>query len=274
MNDWGRWLHATALEVVAYIALALLFLLTLWGCGGGGSSSELPASAPIPRGALQTSFYGGCQPYPTFTTHLWAMGWCESRELTLASAKQAGKPVILSLPEAYQSPEAVRAYFTLLQGLGLLEQVAYLYPEDEPDLRRSEDEIVLASATAKAISSEFGIAPKLAVIYAGANDFPGLASFDLVGMDDYGKGVNVLRDFDALRSFLNPSQRMMLVPGGADPWRHDPAPFMAYAQAHGDVAMVTAFLWSPDFADRGVGLGIRSNGLAGAYCEAFTGRPC
>lgn len=270
-DDLARWLHCRALEVAATVALTLI-LLHLTGCGGGGSSSA--PSLPQSSHTVSTSFYGGCPPHPTFTTHWWAMGWCESRELTIAAAKQAGKPAILYLPEAYDSPEAVRALFVSLRGLGLLDQVAFLYPDDEPDLRRTEAEVLRANATARAVAAEFGIAPRLAVIFAGANDFPGLASFDLIGMDDYGKGIGVLADFDHLRTLLQPHQRMMLVPGGADPWRHDPAPYMAYARAYADVEMVTGFLWSPDFADRGVGQGVGSNGLAPAYCAAFTGRPC
>lgn len=270
MSDWQRALHQYLLACFAGAAIAVIVLL-LTACSGGGSPGE-PRPVPQRAQALEYGYYGGCS-FPPHVTLVWAMGWCEDRSATIAQAKQQGKRVVLYLPEAYQSDQAVRDLLTLYRGQGLLDAIAYLYPADEPDLTHGPLAILEASARARRIAAEVGIAPRLAVIYAGANDFPGVESFDVIGLDDYQKGANVLGDYQRLRSVLAPHQRLMLVPGGADPWRQDPAPFFAYARANGDVEMVTPFLWSPDFADRGVGLGIEHNGMALSYCRE-AGGPC
>jgi hypothetical protein len=59
----------------------------------------------------------------------------------------------------------------------------------------------------------------------------------------------------------------MVVAGGADPWRQDPACFEARAHGDAQVAAIVGFIWQ-DFVDRGVGAGVRSNGLRRLYCEA------
>lgn len=276
--------HVLSLGLLTSICLALL-LLSCVGCGGGGSSPSASgpiAPPPILRTtALQVSYYGGCtgqveKTYKHVNLH-WAMGWCEDRALTIAQAKQRGQKVVLFLPEAYESDQAVRDLFTLYHGMDLLPSIAYLYPADEPDLRYPESKINQANERARRIGLEFGIHPKIAAIYAGSNDFPGIESLDVIGIDDYGRGENILIDFAGVRGRLRPGQTFMLVPGGADPWRQDPALFFAYARIHEDVEIIASFLYSPDFADRGLGLAIEHNGMAPAYCQAaieFTGGTC
>lgn len=271
--------HEVGLGLCVSIAIAVLaFLLT--SCGGGGSSHE-PAPIPQARGVLQVGYFGSSpaqleQTHRHVTVH-WAMGWFEDRALTVAAAKQRGLRSVLYLPEAYVSDEATRAFLTTLRAQVGLDSIAYVYPADEPDLTHGATAINEANNRARKIAAELGISPRIAVIYAGSDNFPGVESADLVGLDDYGKGSNVLGiDYDRLRSVLRPDQRLMLVPGGVEPWKQDPAPFFAYARAHADVEMVTSFLWI-DFADRGLGRGIGSNGLAPAYCReaiAFTGGTC
>lgn len=274
----SRIAHELLLTGAATIAFWLLLAFILAACGGGGGGS--PSAPPAPtRGPLVVGYYGSCpacveQTYRHVTV-TWAFGWFEDRATTIAAAKQRGLKVVLYLPEAYVSEQAVRDLFTTLRAQGLLEQVAYLYPEDEPDLKHDEAAITAAHLVARRVSAEFGISPKIAVIYAGLNDFPGIASADVIGADDYSLGPNILPLYNLIP--IRPGQTLMLVPGGADPWRQDPAPFFAYARAHANVEMVTSFLWGPDFADRGVGLGIGSNGMAQAYCReaiAFTGGTC
>lgn len=280
-DDLARWLHMRALDVAASVALTLL-LLSLVGCGGGGSAGPLPPPAvPQARGPLVVGYFGSSpaqleQTYRHVNVH-WAMGWFEDRALTIAAAKQRGLKVVLYLPEAYVSADRVRALFTILRAQGLLDQVAYLYPADEPDRFHNAPTINAANGIARAVATEFGIAPRIAVIYAGSDSFPGVESADVVGLDDYDKGAGVLgADYDSLRAALRPGQRLMLVPGGASPWRHDPRPWFAYAAAHPDVEMVTPFIWF-DSWDGTSNAGIQSNGMAPAYCAAaipFTGGTC
>jgi len=56
----------------------------------------------------------------------------------------------------------------------------------------------------------------------------------------------------------------MLIPGGADPWRQDPACFVAYAHANPQVVAIVGFLWNTV----GSMIGIRDNGMNETYSAA------
>ena len=60
---------------------------------------------------------------------------------------------------------------------------------------------------------------------------------------------------------LQPGQRLMLVAGGADPYRENPAGYEKFANEHPEVVAVWAFAWF-DYSD---GLGIGHNGMLPAY---------
>lgn len=280
MNDW-RAGHVLLLGAAASAALTILLLL-LTGCSGGGSPGE-PQSVPQRARAnpVLVSYYGEC---PTCIERTyghvqlaWAMGWHRSRAETIAEAKQRGLKVVLYLPEAYTAPESLRLFFASLKAQDLLSSVAYLFPEDEPDIANkwrmayTAAEITAANDTARTIAGEFGISPRVIVNYAGFDDFPGAESADVIGGDDYKAGTNVLSQMQRYK--LKPGQSRMLVIGGVDPFRQDPRPFFAYACTDPDVEIITSFLYGPDFADDGLGLAIGSNGLAPAY-EAAAGAPC
>ncbi len=64
---------------------------------------------------------------------------------------------------------------------------------------------------------------------------------------------------------LKPGQKMILVPGGASPWKTDPTAFYNYAQTEPTVIGIIAFSWL-DYENK-PNVGIRVNGMAKAYCE-------
>ena len=154
-----------------------------------------------------------------------------------------------------------------------------VYPADEPETAqngaRSDAQVAAMVGWLRDVMSGFtALSGKpIGVIYACSSRLrPGMAVFDWIGCDDYGSGCLVTAAsgaYDDLLAALLPDQRLMVVAGGADPWRQDPACFESYAHRNPKVAALIAFIWQ-DHADVGVGLGIRSNGLRKLYCE--TGR--
>lgn len=291
MSDFARAMHVLALRA-AYLVPLLFWLVGCGGSGGAGPSSSGPITPPsVLRTDLLVGYYGDCDSCALETgdhTNLyWVWGWGTSpfwltnAMAHLQQARGAGiTRVVLGLPQAY-GPNAegeVRFALTRLNDAGLLADVVALYPIDEPDLYgKSDDEVRATNVMLRRVAGEFpalaGV--RLAVIYAGANDFPGVSSYDWVGFDDYGAGCAVLgAPYGALKAALRPDQRIMLVPGGADPWRQDPACFAARAHADPQVVAVVPFIWF-DNAAAGVGPGIRSNPTRPLYCQmgrVITGR--
>jgi hypothetical protein len=127
--------------------------------------------------------------------------------------------------------------------------------------------VIEANKALRAVAAEF-IELKnvpLAVIYSERGSRPGISSYDWVGIDAYAMGSKILgKPYAKLRKLLTSKQRLLLVPGGADPWREDPAPYFKRAASDPKLVGVVAFLWF-DNAAPDVGLGIRSNGLAAKY---------
>jgi hypothetical protein len=95
----------------------------------------------------------------------------------------------------------------------------------------------------------------------GVNGTPGIGSFDWCGFDNYGTPIFTNGDYDRFVAKLTPNQRVTLVPGGADPWRDNPAPFNAKAQSDSRVVLILPFLWmdNPDPTN------IEHNGMAPQY---------
>lgn len=151
-------------------------------------------------------------------------------------------------PTAYGDLAAWRAQ---LDSLGLLDKVVALYPIDEPELHDLDNAYLTPVLNdIRAIWP----GPKLGVIYGDSRHYPGITSYDWVGIDDYGAGAGVLNELP----MISPAQRYILVPGGGNPWRQDPQPFYNYALNHANVVWICPFLWIT--AD-----GIGANGMAPAY---------
>lgn len=286
----NRATHEAALRLAAIVAMFLISVI-LTGCGGGGKASGPITPAPAIRTDLLVGYYGGCattvlENGDHVNTH-WATGWCGTgtwhidvaQELVLA--RGAGiRNIVLALPHGLvwqPGAEAeVRFQLVRLQQAGALDgwDRIMIYPADEPEIAengsRSDAEVTAMLGWLRPLLGTFPAlsgAP-IGVIYScSSGKRPGLAGFGWIGCDDYAAGCGVMAAYDDLARIMRMDQQLMVVAGGADPWRQDPACFEA--RAHGDprVAMLVGFIWQ-DHAAPGVGDGIRSNGLRRLYCEA------
>jgi hypothetical protein len=273
-----------------------LFLASMIGCSGGQQgcdrgpvdSGTLPDPTQITklRTDLFYGYYGDCDSCQGATQNhvnlYWVWGWGSGDWLTnvtnhLSQARSFGaKAVVLGLPQCYNqdgspNPNAeaqVRDAFKSLQKNGLLTGITALYPLDEPDVAHASDaSVTQTNAMLRKVMADFPElgGTKLAVIYGGGGNRPGLGSYDWVGFDDYDKGSRIFTDgqYDGLKSALNSNQRIMLVPGGADPWKQDPSPFFAEAELNPQVVALIPFVWF----DNDGHTGIHGNSMTKAYCE-------
>jgi hypothetical protein len=279
---------------LAGAAIAALFFLvaTAAGCGGGGASSisggaVIPAPAKLRTDLLYGYFGGVSANVSQVAGHVnlyFASAWDPIEQLaSLTHAKGAGIPaVVLQVPTygVLGGPplpaSEIRFWLQRIKTAGLLERIVAVYPIDEPDTvregNRSDAEVTAQNGVLRRVMSEFPelAGAKLAVTYAcDTGRRPGIASYDWVGCDHYPSGCGVLSGYVAqLRQALRPDQRLILVPGGADPWRQDPACFMNYAHSNAIVAAVLPFIWQT-VTDQGMTYaGISVNGMAKLYCEA------
>lgn len=265
----------------------------LTGCsGGGGGGAPAPQPPSTLRGDLLFGYYGSVdETIPEVAGHVnlaWVMGWgshgswLANVAAQLTQARQHGiRGVVLHIPQAYNrggtAESDVRYVFQSLLVQGLLDNIVALYPIDEPDgAHKSDAEVMAANAMLRRVMAEFQSLhdTKLAVIYSAGDARPGIASYDWIGFDDYNRGCDALGSgFAALKARTRPDQRLMVVPGGADPWATDPACFYATAQLDPQVVAIVPFIWFDDWEDitKASGpRGIRSNGMAKVYC--MTGR--
>ena len=155
-------------------------------------------------------------------------------------------------------------FFGQCQAGGITNDVIGLYPQDEPDVAgMTGPEVTAMCQRVRAAAAKYWpIVPPLCCIY-GNEGYPGIASFDVVGRDNYGNGVQTVP--------ISGTQQLMIVPGGADDWREEPYPFVTYAQDNPDVWAVICFYWDLT----GQKPGVKTNGMAAAYIQAgqaLTGR--
>lgn len=112
------------------------------------------------------------------------------------------------------SRNALRAWLALLQDKDQLRYVIGVYTWDEPNLpegRISDADLKSFCADVRAVCAEFDIYPGLWTIYAGGNDDrPALGDHDVIGIDDYGRGIGVLEAYRRLG--LTRGQSSVLVP--------------------------------------------------------------
>jgi hypothetical protein len=260
--------------------VAIAVALALSGCGGsGGAGSPAPGPVPPPPAArvapLQFGYFGIADVATTASsvtfTHAVDWGtWGTDTEAIkqriiaqLKACKAAGISAIMSTgfltftaAYAYIGTAELIAFKAQLDALELSQVVIALYPIDEPDVHGiSDSRMTKCCADTRAAWP----GPKLAVIY-GTQGTPGISAYDWIGRDDYGAGAGVLNHLPQIR----PDQQWIIVPGGADPWKQDPAPFVAFADAHHQVAVLMPFLYS-DYAG---GQGIGTNGMLPAYAAA------
>jgi len=256
-------------------AVAVLLLLLACACGGGGGSRPDPPAPPQVRTDLLLGYYFSRADTANETKDHANLFWStysedeEVQALGLKRARANGQRAVVMLPPWLPAEEAL-LYLERLKARGAMwPGIAALYFYDEPDVNgKTEAEVLAASAALRLAASKFpelaGV--KLAVIYGcGTNSRPGIASFDWIGCDQYELGCAVLTNgVDRLAAALRPDQRLMLIPGGADPWRQDPACFVAYAHANPQVVAIVGFLWNTV----GSMIGIRDNGMNETYSAA------
>lgn len=160
--------------------------------------------------------------------------------------------------------EAVAAGYlqTFIQRLGiegLIDNVAAWYVVDEPNIAEVNlNEAELATICALVRASIPFQAPLVTTFGASNGSYPGIHSFDWVGFDNYGAPIFSNGEYQHLASQLASGQRTVILPGGADPWREDPAPFYNWAQTDPRVAMIMPFMWQNPG-------GIAINGMAPQY---------
>jgi hypothetical protein len=151
----------------------------------------------------------------------------------------------------YRGPPAIDelvAFLQAIQAAGLGDMVQAVYPIDEPDANGvGGDALRQMASDVRAALASVGMRAKLMTVVAspGAEQ---IDAFDVVGFDNYGFGAGVLADDLAMfESRLRPDQSVVLVPGGAEPWKTDPAPFYARAQSDPRIAGIMAFVWWDNF---------------------------
>ena len=269
MNLFGR--------LAAGAACAALFAC-LPDCGGGGGSQPaigaITPAAPV-RTDLLFGYYADCPTCAMETRDHTNLYWASNFNglpgtmESLFNARAAGfTNVVLAVPAYTANPEAdVRFYLDSLRDGGFLVNVKALYPLDEPDVAgKSAAEVAATNAMLRRVMAGYPelAATALAVIYGAGRTWPGIESYDWVGFDDYTHGCAIQDTYADLKNHLTAAQRILLVPGGADPWRQDPACFMNKANADAQVVAVVPFLW----IDTGGNAGIRSNPTRRLYCEA------
>jgi hypothetical protein len=278
--------HATRKRFVSGILCCIVLLLAPVQVGGfAQASAQQPSSIkPVALRAGQFfGYYGDCpscvEETRAHTNVQWIAGWggegSQVPKIVERAKNAAPLKTVIMLPGMYVNKRlnplglvAARGIFQGLRDANVLQHVAALYPQDEPDLEGLDDATVIeANRALRGVAAEF-IELKnvpLAVIYSERGSRPGISSYDWVGIDAYAMGSKILgTPYTKLRKLLTNKQRLLLVPGGADPWREDSMPYFKRAATDPKVIGVVAFLWF-DNAAPDVGLGIRSNGLAPKY---------
>lgn len=259
------------------LLLPLLVFTLLTGCGSTGSNNPPPSPQPtVQRTDLLFGYYGDCDGCIAATKdHInvaWIWGWESGAAVHLAEAKAAGIPNIIlgTQPNSGVIPTeaAVRSFLSDLQSKGLLVNILALCWMDEPEQYHLTTATVLATnAMLRQVMRSFPELSntKLLVTYmpddwTQSEQRPGMADFDIVSFDHY--TVNIFAgEYQRFKTRTRAGQRILLFPGGANPWRQDPAPFLAVANADPQVLGIVAFIWQ----NLGSGPGIGSNGMAPSY---------
>jgi hypothetical protein len=270
----------------AYILfLAVVIVVMLVACGGGGVDPNAPVERPkVLRADLQFGYYAstGTQPQETKGhVNFYHDMLFEGEQHTIDSIRLMQMPVMLGVQywmyDARNVPKAdgeaqLLGYLHRLNDAGVLKFVTDVYPLDEPDLLGTKaDDVVAVNAAVRRAFATFGMRPRLSVIYGVGFTWQGVASYDDIGFDNYsaGSGIFYNGDYARLKGVLRADQKIWLVPGGADPWRQDPTQFINFAHGDPQVRGLINFVWfDSTHPSQLYGKGIRTNGMAGAYCRA------
>lgn len=261
---------------------AAALLLALAACGGGGDSPS--AAGPIiragpPRTDLLFGYFAQdsatvleTQPH---TNLLWTSGDSIDQLAAMEIAKADGRKVVVSfsmcLVPVDQGLTTALWWLGRLHAAGLLVNVVAISWCDEPNTPRagswtSENVVQMNAAVRAAMATFPELHAALAVVYACRASWPGIADFDWIGCDDYDSGCAALTRYYPTMP-ADPAHRLIVLPGGASPWRQDPACFLSYAEANPRVVAIVPFVWQT-VTDGATYTGIRENGTRTLYCEA------
>lgn len=240
------------------LVAALLLSVSVNSCGGGGSSSGSDDAAPVhPGHYIDYGYYltSGSQSSEVYgsTTIAFLGGPVTSEVELLDQASTYSNLGIRRFIVNLIGIDPARAG-DLLTRIAAFGTIVAVYPVDEPNINGCDQAIL------SRISS---LGYPLFTIYAPTKYGNGCTSyFDIIGLDDY--EVSPQQVFGELETLgrLNPSAKLAVVPGGANPWKQDPKPFFEYAKSNPRVILILPFLWST-FPQAPVG--IRDNGMAQTY---------
>jgi len=261
------------------LLLALAACLLLSGCG---SSNDNPPPRPLPpvdsqplisRKGLYFGYFGSDDAQVDEThdhVNLLFAAWGTDEQLAARIAK-AAMPTILDVSDCLFTPGMPRKYRGDEDAERLLDarmlactrtnaddyiEVLYLIDEPERESNVGSDQIAMGATCARRVAARYALSPAIHICYGDGNDYRGAKFVDWIGVNDY--DGDALSRIDSIA--LQEHQRLVLYPGGADPWRNDPRPFYDYAQANPKVIGIVPFLWV-----RYAKAGIRDNGMADQY---------
>jgi hypothetical protein len=265
-----------------------LFLLFLTACGGGSGGTYMPANTGQHRTDLFFGYYvtDGIVPEVADHVNLIQEAGIIPLDQRIAEMKATGKPTMLGVEgEMYKAlnsdgsvigvktdaeiDASLTVTFDALRAAGVLNQVVSLYPVDEPEVHGLDDrQVTNANTVAKRVMARYPelANTKIAVTYTSKQVLPGFATYDLIGMDDYGPGSDILVStaWQEIMTKLTPKQRVFVVPGGASPWKQNPEAFIRYAQNTPQCVGILVFIWR----DWDGHTGVVNNGMADTYRAA------
>lgn len=152
----------------------------------------------------------------------------------------------------YVGNAGLAAYKLQLDALDLSRSVFMLYVYDEPDVHGCS-----GATMAQAMLAIKNIWPvRLGVIYGPNGATPGIDQATDIGRDDYGRDPQIVS--------IRADQHLMLICGGADPYREQAQPCVDAAERNPQVSVVFGFL----FVDYAGGKGISDNGMLPVYKSA------
>jgi len=278
--------------------LLAISVLLLSGCDSGNSNTAppLPPTSPVEqslpavpvnrRNKLYYGYFGALDSQMDEVkdhVNMWFEACWGGVDCGIARMQQMQLPTIFVIDYAVFTNTSPRTFvgaevaaqqlhsvFNKLRAANVLQYVLALYPIDEPDLKDnniSPTDLIAANSVIRSVAamySELTNVP-LCVTYCGWSDYRAVADYDWVGFDDYPAKEAIFTNgqYATLKNVLTPAQKITLFPGGAAPWKQNPAPFYRKAIEDEQVVAVIPFIWLDQWA------GTPNNGIRTACPEPY-----
>jgi hypothetical protein len=186
---------------------AIVLALTLQACGGGGGSDISIPAAPQ-RTDMQFGFFGRWGDVATETKSFTNLDFELLRDdvpTVISNMRLTGHSTVIDLSPRLLVPGSnprqmlplaepgLRDFFDQLRAGGVLQQVRYISPGDEPNLRDDGTSQILPTEVAlmRRVAADYpelaGV--KVGVIYAGNKPMPSIGMVDVAGFDDYDASI-------------------------------------------------------------------------------------